>query len=92
MGSWLLERRLTKVSSRLRTLRAELAVIDEQLVSLGDDADDQAIRALVAETPAASFEARDARRHVDAMARHRAHVVQEIAELEGRQDELLDQM
>jgi hypothetical protein len=46
----------------------------------------------VAETPAASFEARDARRHVDAMARHRAHVVQEIAELEGRQDELLDQM
>jgi hypothetical protein len=92
MGSWLLERRLTKVSSRLRALRAELAVIDEQLVSLGDDADDQAIRALVAETPAASFEARDARRHVDAMARHRAHVVQEIAELEGRQDELLDQM
>lgn len=80
------------MSSRLRTLRAELAVIDEQLVSLGDDADDQAIRALVAETPAASFEARDARRHVDAMARHRAHVVQEIAELEGRQDELLDQM
>jgi 3-deoxy-D-manno-octulosonate 8-phosphate phosphatase KdsC-like HAD superfamily phosphatase len=92
MGSWLLERRLTKVSSRLRALRAELAVIDEQLIHLGDDADDQAIRALVSETAGASFEARDAQRHVDAMAKHRAHVVQEITELEGRQDELLDRM
>ena len=92
MGSWLLERRLSKVSSRLRALRAELSVIDEQLIHLGDDADDQAIRALVSETPGASFEARDAQRHVDAMSRHRAHVVQQIAELEGRQDELLDRM
>jgi 3-deoxy-D-manno-octulosonate 8-phosphate phosphatase KdsC-like HAD superfamily phosphatase len=92
MGTWLLERRLTKVSTRLRSLRAELAVIDEQLTHLGDDADDQAIRALVAETAGASFEARDAQRHVDAMSRHRAHVVEEIVELEGRQDELLDRM
>lgn len=92
MGTWLLERRLTKVSTRLRSLRAELAVIDEQLAHLGDDADDQAIRALVAETPGASFEARDAQRHVDAMEKHRAHVVEEIGELEGRQDELLDRM
>ncbi len=92
MGTWLLERRLTKVSTRLRSLRAELAVIDEQLDHLGDDADDQAIRALVSETAGASFEARDAQRHVDAMAKHRAHVVEEIGELEGHQDELLDRM
>jgi 3-deoxy-D-manno-octulosonate 8-phosphate phosphatase KdsC-like HAD superfamily phosphatase len=92
MGTWLLERRLTKVSTRLRSLRAELAVIDEQLTHLGDDADDQAIRALVSETAGASFEARDAQRHVDAMAKHRGHVVEEIGELEGRQDELLDRM
>ncbi len=92
MGSWLVERRLTSVSSRLRSLRAELAIIDEQLSHLGDDADDQAIRALVAETPGASFEARDARRHVDAMHKHRAHVVDEIAGLERKQDDLLDRM
>ena len=59
---------------------------------LGDDADDQEIRALVAETAGASFEARDARRHVDAHAKHRAKVVDEIASLERRQDELLDRM
>jgi 3-deoxy-D-manno-octulosonate 8-phosphate phosphatase KdsC-like HAD superfamily phosphatase len=92
MSAWLVERRLSKVASRLRALRAELSVIDEQLAHLGDDADDQEIRALVSETPGASFEARDARRHVDAMSKHRAHVVAEITELEARQDELLDKM
>lgn len=88
----MLERRLTKVSARLKSLRAELAVIDEQMRSLTDDADDQAIRALVSETASASFEARDAQKHVDALGRHRAHVVEEIASLEQRQDDLLDQL
>ena len=92
MGSWLVERRLSSVASRLRSLRAELSIIDEQLSHLGDDADDQAIRALVAETPGASFEARDAQRHVEAMRKHRAHVVEEIAGLERKQDDLLDRM
>jgi len=92
MGNWLVERRLSQVSTRLKSLRAELAVIDEQMIYLGDDADDQAIRALVAETAGASFEARDARRHVDAHAKHRAKVIDEIASLELRQDELLDRM
>ena len=89
MGNWLIERRLSQVATRLKTLRAELAVIDEQMIHLGDDADDQEIRALVSETAGASFEARDARRHVDAHAKHRAKVIEEIISLERRQDELL---
>ncbi|HYN32156.1 MAG TPA: hypothetical protein VES40_05995 [Ilumatobacteraceae bacterium] len=92
MGNWLVERRLSQVSVRMKSLRSELAVIDEQMLHLADDADDQAIRALVSETAGASFEARDARRHVDALAKHRAHVVDEIASLELRQDELLDRL
>jgi len=92
MSAWLVERRLSKVSSRLKSLRVELSVIDEQLSHLGDDADEQAIRALVSETAGASFEARDAQRHVDALAKHRVHVVEEIASLEQRQDDLLDRM
>jgi hypothetical protein len=92
MGNWLVERRLSQVSVRLKSLRSELSVIDEQMLHLADDADDQAIRALVAETAGASYDARDARRHVDALAKHRAHVVAEIASLELRQDELLDRM
>ncbi len=92
MGSWRTERRLAQVAARLRTLRNELAIVDEQLAQLGDDADDLALRALVSETPAASFESNDARKHVDAMRRHREHVIAEIAELEVRQDDLLDRM
>jgi len=92
MSAWLVERRLSQVATRLKSLRAELAVIDEQLSHLADDADDQAIRALVSEPAGASFEARDAQRHVDALTKHRTHVVTEIASLEQRQDELLDKM
>ena len=82
MASWLVERRLGQVSSRLRELRAELSMIDEQLDVFTDDAESTAIRALVAETPGAEFEANDARKHAEAMARHRRHVVDTITELE----------
>jgi hypothetical protein len=92
MAAWLVERRLSQVASRLRSLREELAMIEEQLDHFASDADDQAIRALVSETPGAAFEANDARKHADAMARHRAHVIETIAELERRQDELLDKL
>lgn len=92
MGSWRTERRLSQVASRLRALRAELAVIDEQLTQLVDEADDLALRALVAETPSANHESNDARKHADAMRRHREHVRAEIAGLEVRQDELLDRL
>jgi hypothetical protein len=87
------ERRLSQVASRLRKLRDELATVDEQLAHLADDADDLEIRALVSETPgAASRESNDARKHVDAMRRHRQHVLADIAELEARQDRLLDEL
>ena len=92
MGTRRTEKRLTQLSGRLRELRDELAMIDEQLAHLVDDAEDLALRALMAETPSASFESNDARKHVDAMRRHRDHVVGEIAELEQRQDQLLDRL
>jgi hypothetical protein len=40
----------------------------------------------------ADVEFRDADRHAEAMARHRADVVASIADLERRQDELLDRL
>jgi hypothetical protein len=92
MARWLVERRLSQNSARLKTLRTELSQIDEQLDVFSDDADSQEIRALVSETPGAVHEANDARKHADAMARHRAHVVGTIADLETRQDELLDRL
>lgn len=92
MSRALVERRLTEVGERLRSTREELRIADEQLAALRDDADEQGIRALVAETPLADREYRDAVRHADAMARHRDEIVAAIAQLEAQQDNLLDQL
>jgi DNA-binding transcriptional MerR regulator len=92
MAAWLTQRRLSQNVARLKRLRVELAQIDEQLDVFSADADDTAIRALVSETPGASQEANEARKHAEAMARHRRRVLDDIRELERRQDELLDQL
>ena len=88
----MIERRLTQVASRLRSLRDELAMIDEQLTQFNDDAEELSLRALMSETPQASHESNEARKHAEAMRRHRAHVAEELVELEQRQDQLLDQL
>ena len=92
MGNWLVERRLKQAGARLRHLRDELAVIDEQLAQLADEADDMSLRSLVAETPGAAYDYHHAQAHADAMSKHRSHVVESIAELERRQDLLQDRM
>ncbi|MEO7397291.1 MAG: hypothetical protein ABIW84_01875 [Ilumatobacteraceae bacterium] len=92
VGRAIVERRLKQTSARLRALREELRVIDEQLVHLTDEAGDMGIRSLVSETPGAAYEYRHAQEHADAMSKHRAHVAAMIDELEQRQDLLLDRM
>ena len=92
MSRSLVERRLAEVASRLRSLREELSVTDEQLEQLAAEADDARLRALVSETPLAGREHREAQRHADAMTRHRAEVLDDIAKLEQAQDELLDRL
>ena len=92
MSRSLIERRLFDVAERIRALRDELSVADEQLAALAEAADDARLRALVSETPIAGREHNEAQRHADAMARHRADVVNQLAELERTQDELLDRL
>ena len=92
MSKWLVERKLSESAERLRQLRAELAVVDEQLTFLADAADDARLRAMVSETPMADKEHREAQKHADAMTRHRRQLVAQIAELEKAQDELLERL
>lgn len=92
MSKWLVERKLSEAAERLRQLRSELGVVDEQLASLADAADEARLRAMVSETPMADREHREAQKHADAMARHRAQLVTQIAELERSQDELLERL
>jgi hypothetical protein len=92
MSQSILERRLVDVSERLKRMRAELDVTDEQLAFLEQEAEDVRLRALVAETPLADVEARDARRHADALARHRDTMRATVSDLEREQDRLLDRI
>ena len=92
MSRWLVERRLSDVSARLKRLRADLQVIDEQMLYFADAADETRLRSLMSETPLADREHHDAQKHADAMARQRANVVESIGELQKTQDELLDRL
>jgi len=92
MSKWLVERKLSEAGDRLRQLRADLGVVDEQLAYFADAADDARLRAMVSETPMADREHRDAQKHADAMARHRAELVTQITELQRSQDELLERL
>lgn len=78
------------MADRLKRLRADLEVAEEQCLHFEDLADDARLRALVSETPGSEREHRDAARQAEAMARHRARLQEEIRGLEEQQDELLD--
>ncbi len=86
------ERRLFDVHARLERARAELALAEEQLLVLGEAADEARIRMLVSETALANREWSEARRHAEVMERSRDATKATISELERAQDELLAQL
>jgi hypothetical protein len=88
----LLQRRLIDVNDRLKRLRSERSVVAEQLAFFEEEAEDKRLRALVSETPLAEAEAREVRRHADALGRQRDALQRAITDLEREQDALLDRM
>ncbi|MGH8979791.1 MAG: hypothetical protein ACRDWE_02045 [Acidimicrobiales bacterium] len=89
MQRFLVERRLRDVHARLVRARGELAVLDEQLAVVAEEAEDARLRSLVSETPLAAHEYTEVQRHVDAMAKARAALSETTEALERRRDELL---
>jgi hypothetical protein len=92
VGRTLIERRLRDVSDRLKAASRDVAVAEEQLAHLVEEADEARLRALVSETPLAQQEHREAERHAEAMRRHHAELVAEVRQLELAQDDLLDRL
>ena len=86
-----IEKRLADVGRRLASLRTDLAVAEQALVQVDGEADDARLRALVSETPLAQKEHEQVRRQYEVLRRNRDELRDEIARLEARQDELLDQ-
>jgi len=74
------------------SLRDELRILDEQHLHLANDADDARLAALMSETPLSDRAHRDAARHAGTIAVRREEVRAEIADLEGQQDRLLDEL
>lgn len=85
-----LERQLSDLSDRIRRAREDLRVAEEQFAHFNEATDDARIRSLVSETPLADQEHREAKKHSDAMDRHRDELVAAIGRLEAEQDQLLD--
>ena len=92
MTRTILQRRLVDVSDRLKRLRAELTVTNEQVTFLESEAEEARLRALMSETPLSDAEARDARQHADTMTRYRDSLLLQIGQLQREQDDLLDRM
>lgn len=90
--SWLIERRLSATTNKLRSLRSELDIANAQLDQMSDEASDQHLRAMVSDSPADRLDSRDSTRHANSLAAHRAKIIESIADVERRQDELLDQL
>ena len=80
------------MSERLKAVRSELVVAEEQCRHFSEEADDARLRALVSETPLAQAEAREAARHAQAQEQHRTDLLRSIRDLETEQDSLLDRM
>ena len=88
----MIERKLRENGEELRRAREDLRIAVEQLEHLQADADEARLRSMVSETPLAETEHREAARHAEKMKKHHDSLVARIAELEVRQDHLLDQM
>lgn len=85
------DKKLADVGERLKRLREDLSIAEEQCLHFDELANDARIRALVSETPSAERQHRDAARHADTMLQHKVRLRTQIQHLEQQQDRLLDQ-
>jgi hypothetical protein len=87
-----IEAKLREVNDRLQHARAELAVVDEQLLHFRESADDARVQALVDDSKQSAADAAEAQRHVEAHGRSRDRLAGTVVELERSRDDLLDRL
>ena len=86
------ERRIRELQRRVRRARDELAIREEQIDTLAEEAEEARVRGLVAETPLAEREATDARRHLELAERAAGALRNEVAQCEAERDRLLHEL
>ncbi len=87
-----IEKKLSSVTDELKAESEHVGRLDQQLLHVSNEAEDLRLRAIVSETPLASAEHREAVKSVAALRRDRERSITRIAELERKQDELLDRL
>lgn len=87
-----MERKIRELQRRVRTAREELAVLEEQIVVLAEDAEDARVRSLVAEHTQADRESIDAQRHLDLARRAADSLRVELERCTADRDRLLAQL
>jgi hypothetical protein len=87
-----LEKRLSDARQELMRAREALRIIDEQVVFQQGVADEAETAAVVAETPLAHREKREASGDLQRLERQRVELRERINALTVEQDELLDQL
>lgn len=87
-----IQKSLQEVGDRLNKARADLKIVEEQVLFQMDVVEETNTRMVVAETPIADREYRIAREDLNRLEKERERVTAEIAELKREQDRLLDLM
>ncbi len=87
-----IEGKLRDVTDRIRKVREELAVAEEQLLAFRETADEARLQALVDESGLSAADSRDASRHAEAHTKSRDGLVRSLTELEQARDDLLDRL
>jgi hypothetical protein len=87
-----IQKTLTDLGDRLTRARADLRILEEQILYQMDVLEEAKTRMLVSETPIADREYRIARDDYERMLRGRDEITKEIADLQKEQDRLLDRM
>ena len=87
-----LEKRLSDARQELVRAREALRIVDEQVAFQQGVADETETAAVVAETPLADRERRDAAGDLQRLRRQQNELRDRVAALAAEQDELLDQL
>ena len=74
------------------TLRAEMAVLDEQIAVIDDEVEELRVRAMVSETPLAVREHAEASRHAELAHRAKSEEMEQVVRLEAERDALLSEI
>ena len=87
-----IKKRLAATAKEMAALREDIGVLDEQLQQAADEAEDLRLRSIVSETPQAAKEHGDAEKWAATIRSDRERKASRLAELEQKQDELLDEL